>query len=98
MKNKQNNPLKKSLWFEFNQYLQAFETWKIESVKHGDRIRFVVSLDDYTSGYWIENSNEGEVGYGNVVYNSSNAQRYFDRVMQEIAVAKLNHRSPRLII
>lgn len=42
------------MFFEFNQYNEAFSAWHENLPIYEDKMQMVISTHEYTSGYWIE--------------------------------------------
>jgi len=83
-------------FFEFKDWEQAFRVYYEDYKLHGDNIQFVVSFNPYDSGYWIEKAGT-ELGGSARIYNHKKIIALKSRIKKEIALAKIEGRSPRFI-
>ena len=85
-----------SKFFEFNQWQNAFKYWHLNQKKFKNNLRFVISTNPYTYGYWIEPINN-RLSDGDIVYHDDQIIDLFNRINQEINDAISQNRKPNLI-
>jgi hypothetical protein len=83
--------------YEFNEYQKCFADIKQIMKEMPGKYVLVVSVQSFTSEYWIERDRDeinNTLRQGDVIYRNNEIDNFITRVLSEIKVAELEHRSP----
>jgi hypothetical protein len=81
--------IKISLHFDFKYYKECFKEWRYIYRIYGDKVKFVISTHELTSGYWIENSDYDVLDNGTeIVYKGKEVDKLIKRVLYGIKKGK----------
>lgn len=81
--------------FELMEWEAAFNEWDHLYAKIGNKISFVISTNDYTSGYWIQSCEYPKLSSEYIYRTDSEVQALKQRIIAEIERAKFEAGSPR---
>lgn len=77
------------MFFEFNQYNEAFSAWHENLPIYEDKMQMVISTHEYTSGYWIEHAGKEYNPVTDYCYTGDEVIALEKRVRKEIENRKI---------
>lgn len=84
--------------FEFKDWKEAFKSYYSAIEEHGlNKVQFVCSIHDLTSGYWIGRAGTPISSYDNVIPHCHVAA-YKNAIEKEIKESEMNGKSPSFIL